>query len=223
MKLCFLLKNLLVWCHQLVNKLLHWSLHFSCSGLTTVAKLIGCNVGELKLALSTRKMRVGNDTIVQKLSLSQVRKCKKFSFVIYLRGNWMLDLTHLHIWQGNIYMPLISNGSKQVHLSFSNSLLKHHYWTALQSVWWWLSFWKWNLKICIDMYGHNELSVLELLLIVNLMGCFFSTNYIKNIQLWTTFVFYFSGNRYKRCSGQVNLFLLVWLACWTSQQITCSW
>ncbi|XP_061973426.1 myosin-1-like isoform X1 [Populus nigra] len=40
-------------------------------GLTTVAKLIGCNVEELKLALSTRKMRVGNDTIVQKLSLSQ--------------------------------------------------------------------------------------------------------------------------------------------------------
>ncbi|KAF9682010.1 hypothetical protein SADUNF_Sadunf05G0062800 [Salix dunnii] len=40
-------------------------------GLITVAKLIGCNVGELKLALSTRKMRVGNDTIVQKLSLSQ--------------------------------------------------------------------------------------------------------------------------------------------------------
>ncbi|XP_068639231.1 myosin-1-like isoform X1 [Aristolochia californica] len=40
-------------------------------GLNTVAKLIGCNVGELKLALSTRKMRVGNDNIVQKLTLSQ--------------------------------------------------------------------------------------------------------------------------------------------------------
>ncbi|KAL0326742.1 UNVERIFIED_CONTAM: Myosin-1 [Sesamum angustifolium] len=40
-------------------------------GLTTVATLIGCNVGELKLALSTRKMRVGNDTIVQKLTLAQ--------------------------------------------------------------------------------------------------------------------------------------------------------
>ncbi|KAF9678742.1 hypothetical protein SADUNF_Sadunf07G0067300 [Salix dunnii] len=40
-------------------------------GLTTVAKLIGCNVGDLKLALSTRKMRVGNDTIVQRLTLSQ--------------------------------------------------------------------------------------------------------------------------------------------------------
>ncbi|XP_077247165.1 myosin-1-like [Tasmannia lanceolata] len=36
-----------------------------------VAKLIGCNVGGLKLALSTRKMRVGNDNIVQKLTLSQ--------------------------------------------------------------------------------------------------------------------------------------------------------
>ncbi|XP_015577619.1 myosin-1 [Ricinus communis] len=40
-------------------------------GLTTVAKLIGCDVGELKLALSTRKMKVGNDNIVQKLTLSQ--------------------------------------------------------------------------------------------------------------------------------------------------------
>ncbi|KDP37497.1 hypothetical protein JCGZ_05936 [Jatropha curcas] len=39
--------------------------------LTTVAKLIGCDVGALKLALSTRKMRVGNDNIVQKLKLSQ--------------------------------------------------------------------------------------------------------------------------------------------------------
>lgn len=40
-------------------------------GLYNVAKLVGCDVGELKLALSTRKMRVGNDTIVQKLTLSQ--------------------------------------------------------------------------------------------------------------------------------------------------------
>ncbi|KAJ4830636.1 hypothetical protein Tsubulata_036747 [Turnera subulata] len=39
--------------------------------LITVAKMIGCDVGDLKLALSTRKMRVGNDTIVQKLTLSQ--------------------------------------------------------------------------------------------------------------------------------------------------------
>ncbi|XP_057774016.1 myosin-1 [Salvia miltiorrhiza] len=42
-------------------------------GLNTVATLIGCKVEELKLALSTRKMRVGkrNDTIVQKLTLAQ--------------------------------------------------------------------------------------------------------------------------------------------------------
>ncbi|XP_042053293.1 myosin-1-like isoform X1 [Salvia splendens] len=42
-------------------------------GLTTVATLIGCKVEELKLALSTRKMRVGrrNDTIIQRLTLGQ--------------------------------------------------------------------------------------------------------------------------------------------------------
>ncbi|KAG8365728.1 hypothetical protein BUALT_Bualt17G0002100 [Buddleja alternifolia] len=42
-------------------------------GLVHVATLIGCNIEDLKLALSTRKMRVGkrNDTIVQKLTLAQ--------------------------------------------------------------------------------------------------------------------------------------------------------
>ncbi|XP_050118693.1 myosin-1 [Malus sylvestris] len=40
-------------------------------GLFNVAKLIGCGVDELKLALSTRNMRVGIDSIVQKLTLSQ--------------------------------------------------------------------------------------------------------------------------------------------------------
>ncbi|XP_047330260.1 myosin-1-like [Impatiens glandulifera] len=40
-------------------------------GLATAAKLIGCTNTELKLALSTRTMRVGNDNIVQMLTLSQ--------------------------------------------------------------------------------------------------------------------------------------------------------
>ncbi|XP_022743577.1 myosin-1-like isoform X1 [Durio zibethinus] len=39
--------------------------------LINVAKLIGCDTAGLNLALSTRKMRVGNDNIVQKLTLSQ--------------------------------------------------------------------------------------------------------------------------------------------------------
>ncbi|XP_078448570.1 myosin-1-like [Wolffia australiana] len=38
---------------------------------TTVAQLVGCDIDELKLTLSTRKMRVGNDVIIQKLTLSQ--------------------------------------------------------------------------------------------------------------------------------------------------------
>ncbi|CAJ1977668.1 unnamed protein product [Sphenostylis stenocarpa] len=41
------------------------------TGLFTVAKLIGCEIEDLKLTLSTRKMKVGNDNIVQKLTLSQ--------------------------------------------------------------------------------------------------------------------------------------------------------
>ncbi|XP_073310326.1 myosin-1-like [Primulina huaijiensis] len=40
-------------------------------GLINVAALTKCELEELKLALSTRKMRVGNDTIVQKLTLAQ--------------------------------------------------------------------------------------------------------------------------------------------------------
>ncbi|KAL4302505.1 hypothetical protein GQ457_10G018860 [Hibiscus cannabinus] len=39
--------------------------------LINVAKLIECDIADLSLALSTRKMRVGNDNIVQKLTLSQ--------------------------------------------------------------------------------------------------------------------------------------------------------
>ena len=47
-------------------------LYWLFSGLSTVAKLIGCNINELKLSLSKRNMRVGKDTIVQKLTLPQV-------------------------------------------------------------------------------------------------------------------------------------------------------
>ncbi|CAN0909026.1 VIII-1 [Linum grandiflorum] len=39
--------------------------------LVIVAELIGCKLEDLKLALSTRKMKVRNDTIIQKLTLSQ--------------------------------------------------------------------------------------------------------------------------------------------------------
>lgn len=41
-------------------------------GLATVAKLIGCDIENLKLALSTRNMKVRNENIVQRLTLSQV-------------------------------------------------------------------------------------------------------------------------------------------------------
>ncbi|GAA0155375.1 actin binding motor protein [Lithospermum erythrorhizon] len=40
-------------------------------GLVNVSSLIGCDIEELKLTLSIRKMEVGNENIVQKLTLSQ--------------------------------------------------------------------------------------------------------------------------------------------------------
>ncbi|XP_068668431.1 myosin-1-like [Aristolochia californica] len=40
-------------------------------GLTNAAKLLGCNVCDLMVALSTHKIRAGNDDIVQKLTLPQ--------------------------------------------------------------------------------------------------------------------------------------------------------
>lgn len=67
------------------------------SGLTTGAKLIGCKVEELKLALSTRKMRVGrrNDTIVQKLTLAQVGQFVSNYFILKMSRRCGL-LTFIH-------------------------------------------------------------------------------------------------------------------------------
>lgn len=51
-------------------------------GAHNVAELIECDIEDLKLALSTRNMKVGNDNIVQKLTLSQVSKFLKQTFHI---------------------------------------------------------------------------------------------------------------------------------------------
>ena len=61
-----------MFCHK-VYHMLYAIIGLPFSGLQTVAKLIECDIEELKLALSTRKMRVGNDSIVQKLTLPQAR------------------------------------------------------------------------------------------------------------------------------------------------------
>ncbi|KAF6167643.1 hypothetical protein GIB67_031226 [Kingdonia uniflora] len=41
------------------------------TAVTNAAKLMGCNIHDLILVLSTRRIRAGNDDIVQKLTLSQ--------------------------------------------------------------------------------------------------------------------------------------------------------
>lgn len=66
-------------------------------GLFTVAKLIGCEIEDLKLTFSTRKMKVGNDNIVQKLTLSQVND---YDANIYLC--LLVWLENVHLLKGKI-------------------------------------------------------------------------------------------------------------------------
>jgi len=42
------------------------------TGLATAAKLLGCTSNQLVTAMSTRKIRAGNDSIIKKLTLPQV-------------------------------------------------------------------------------------------------------------------------------------------------------
>lgn len=58
---------------QVIQYVLEVTFSLVLIGLFHVAKLIGCDIEDLKLTLSTRKMKVGNDNIVQKLTLSQVK------------------------------------------------------------------------------------------------------------------------------------------------------
>lgn len=44
------------------------------SALQTVAELLGCGVEQLQLSLSTRKLTVRGENIIQNLSLAQVRE-----------------------------------------------------------------------------------------------------------------------------------------------------
>ncbi|KAL5101678.1 hypothetical protein RYX36_006005 [Vicia faba] len=62
-------------------------------GLFSTAKLIGCEIKDLKLTLSTCKMKVGNGIIVQKLTLSQASDARDTlakSIYAYL-FDWLIE------------------------------------------------------------------------------------------------------------------------------------
>jgi hypothetical protein len=58
------------------------------SGLATAAKLLGCTANQLVTAMSTRKIRAGNDNIVKKLTLTQV--CNYLIFNGFFFAYWPL-------------------------------------------------------------------------------------------------------------------------------------
>ncbi|PWZ37642.1 Myosin-1 [Zea mays] len=50
----------------------------SNEGLATTAKLLGCTANQLVSAVSTRKFRAGNDSIIKKLTLTQKNGFEQF-------------------------------------------------------------------------------------------------------------------------------------------------
>ncbi|KAK4776584.1 hypothetical protein SAY86_005272 [Trapa natans] len=110
--------------------------------LTTVAKLLGCSSDQLNRALSTRKMRVGNDTIVQKLTVSQASDSRDaLAKSIYAcLFDWLVEQINKSLSAGkrrtgrsisilDIYgfESFDRNSFEQFCINYANERLQHHF------------------------------------------------------------------------------------------------
>ncbi|KAJ4960021.1 hypothetical protein NE237_019931 [Protea cynaroides] len=111
-------------------------------GLNTVAQLVGCTVDALNLALSTRKMRVGNDNIVQKLTLSQAidtRDALAKSIYACL-FEWLVDQINKSLEEGKQrtgrsisildifgFESFYKNSFEQFCINYANERLQQHF------------------------------------------------------------------------------------------------
>lgn len=57
------------------------------AALQTVAKLLGCRIEQLQLALSSREMKVRGENFIKKLTLAQVRKLIDTNSCMYNNKN----------------------------------------------------------------------------------------------------------------------------------------
>uniref|UniRef100_A0A804QFJ9 Myosin-2 n=1 Tax=Zea mays TaxID=4577 RepID=A0A804QFJ9_MAIZE len=113
----------------------------SNEGLSTAAKLLGCTANQLVIALSTCKIRAGNDSIVKKLTLTQAIDARDaLAKSIYANlFDWIVDQINHSLGTGrqftwrsisilDIYgFECFNNGFEQFCINYANERLQQHF------------------------------------------------------------------------------------------------
>lgn len=114
----------------------------SNEGLTTAAKLLGCTTNQLVTALSTRKIRAGNDSIVKKLTLTQAIDARDalaksiyanlFDWIVQ-QTNHSLGMGRKCAWRSISILDIYGfecfnkNGFEQFCINYANERLQQHF------------------------------------------------------------------------------------------------